>query len=92
MSTPIFQGLFDKKITDIPATADKQRYMTTVVPPAENQGRWIEQPRLPHPVGEMGVVECQGKIHVFGGYSNHRVDGNYHQVFDPAKGEWTMKA
>jgi N-acetylneuraminic acid mutarotase len=92
MSAPLFQGLFDKTITDIPATVDKQRYMTSVAPPAENQGRWVEQPRLPHPVGEMGVVECQGKIHVFGGYANHRVDGDYHQVFDPATGEWTLKA
>lgn len=92
MNTPLFQGLFDKNITDIPENADQQRYMTTVAPDAKNKGRWIEQPRLPHPVGEMGVIECQGKIHVFGGYANHRVDGNYHQVFDPDSGEWTMKA
>lgn len=92
MTTPLFQGLFDKSITEIPSTADSQRYMTTVVPPAKNQGRWIEQPRMLHPVGEMGVVECQGRVHVFGGYSNHRVDGNYHQVFDPVTGEWAMKA
>lgn len=92
MTIPLFQGLFDKNIRDIPTSAERQRYLSTIVGPAENQGRWVEQPRLPHPVGEMGVVECQGKIHVFGGYSNHRVDGDYHQVFDPAKGEWTLKA
>ena len=92
MNAPLFQGLFDKSITDIPATADRQRYMTSVAPQAKNQGRWIEQPRLPHPVGEMGIALCEGRIHVFGGYANHRVDGDYHQVFDPKTGEWTLKA
>jgi hypothetical protein len=61
MNAPLFQGLFDKSIKDIPATANKQRYMTTVAPPAENQGRWIEQPRLPHPVGEMIPKQASGR-------------------------------
>src|SRR5690349_7987314 len=50
---PLFAGLFDRKITDVPATAQNQRYMTSVAPPAANQGKWVEQPRLPIPVGEM---------------------------------------
>ena len=29
---PLFLGLNDKSITDIPKTAEKQRYMTSVAP------------------------------------------------------------
>jgi len=92
MSDPLFLGLFDKQITSIPETVEKQRYMTSVAPAAENQGRWVEQPRMPIPVGEHGVIECLGKIHIVAGYAHHRVDGNFHQVFDPATGEWELKA
>ena len=38
MTAPLSQGLFDKSITDIPAAAGKQRYMTSVAPPAEKPG------------------------------------------------------
>jgi N-acetylneuraminic acid mutarotase len=89
---PVFAGLFDRKVTDIPATAQNQRYMTSVAPAAANPGRWIEQARLPIPVGEMGVIACAGRIHVIAGYARHRVDGDFHQVFDPATGSWTLKA
>ena len=89
---PLYAGLFDRKITDIPATVQNQRYMTSVAPPAANPGKWVEQPRLPIPVGEHAVIECAGKIHVIAGYARHRVDGNFHQVFDPKSGAWTMKA
>ena len=89
---PLFAGLFDRKITEVPATAQNQRYMTSVAPPAANQGRWVEQPRLPIPVGEMGVIECMGRIHIVAGYARHRVDGDFHQVFDPKSGQWTLKA
>ena len=92
MSDPLFLGLNDKTITAIPATADKQRYMTSVAPVSENPGRWVEQPRLPVPCGEMAVVECMGKVHVIAGYAHHRVDGNFDQVFDPQTGEWTLTA
>ena len=92
ITDPLFLGLFDKKITDIPATVAKQRYMTSVAPVAANPGRWVEQPRLPIPVGEHGVIECGGKIHIITGYARHRVDGAYHQVYDPATKSWTMKA
>ena len=92
MSDPLFIGLFDKTITDVPTTVEKQRYLTSVAPQAANQGRWVKQPRLPHPVGEMGVVECGGMVHILAGYSNHRVAGNYHQVFDPVMGQWTLKS
>jgi N-acetylneuraminic acid mutarotase len=88
----LFAGLFDRKITDIPPTVHNQRTMSSVAPPAANPGRWVEQPRLPIPVGEMGVITCAGRIHVVAGYARHRVDGDFHQVFDPATGSWTLKA
>ena len=89
---PLFAGLNDKSITAIPATVEKQRYMTSVAPKAANPGKWIEQPRLPIPTGEHAVIECQGKIHVIAGYARHRVDGNFHQVFDCKTGTWSLKA
>ena len=89
---PLFLGLRDKSITDIPKTVEKQRYMVSVAPPAANPGKWVEQPRMPIPTGEHAVVECGGKIHSIAGYAKHRVDGNFHQVFDPKKGTWELKA
>ena len=89
---PLFLGLTDKTITDIPKTVEKQRYMTSVAPKAANPGQWVEQPRLPIPTGEHAVIECLGKIHVIAGYAKHRVDQNFHQVFDPKKGAWELKA
>ena len=81
---PVFLGLNDKTITAIPATVEKQRYMTSVAPKAANPGKWIEQPRMPIPTGEHAVIECSGKIHSIAGYAKHRVDQNFHQVYDPA--------
>jgi N-acetylneuraminic acid mutarotase len=89
---PLFAGLFDKTITDIPADVAKQRYMTSVAPVAATPGQWIEQPRLPIPTGEHAVIECQAKIHIIAGYARHRVDGNFHQVFDSKTGQWSLKA
>ena len=59
---PLFLGLNDKSITDIPKTVEKQRYMTSVAPKAANPGKWVEQPRMPIPTGEHAVIECQGMI------------------------------
>ena len=92
MSDPLFAGLFDKTITAIPADVAKQRYMTSVAPMAANPGKWVEMPRLPIPTGEHAVIECQGKIHIIAGYARHRVDGNFHQVFDSKTAQWTLKA
>jgi len=89
---PLFLGLNDKSITDIPKTVEKQRYMTSVAPKAATPGKWIEQPRMPIPTGEHAVIECQGKIHSVAGYAKHRVDQNFHQVFDPKTGSWSLKA
>ena len=89
---PLFVGLFNPKITSVPATAEAQRYVTSTAPAAPSAGRWVEQPRLPVPVGEMGVVACNGKIHVVAGYARGRVDNDYHQVFDPAAGTWSFMA
>jgi N-acetylneuraminic acid mutarotase len=89
---PLFLGLNDKSITDIPKTVEKQRYVVSVAPKAANPGRWVEQPRLPVPTGEHAVIECQGKIHVVAGYAHHRVDNNFHQVFDSKTGTWELKA
>ena len=74
---PLFLGLNDKSITDIPKTVEKQRYMTSVAPKAANPGKWVEQPRMPIPTGEHAVIECQGKIHSVAGYAKHRVDQNF---------------
>jgi hypothetical protein len=87
---PLFVGLFDRTITDVPANVAEQRYMTSVAPPAALQGRWVEQPRLPVPVGEMGVIDCGGKIHIIGGYARGRVDNDFHQVFDPTTQQWSF--
>lgn len=89
---PLFVGLQNPKITEIPKTVETQRYLTSTAPMAANPGRWVEQPRLPVPVGEMGVVACKGKIHVVAGYARGRVDNDYHQVFDPATGQWSFMA
>src|SRR5690348_3621832 len=89
---PVFLGLNDKSITDIPKSVEKQRYMTSVAPQAKNPGRWIEMPRLPVPTGEHAVIECRGNIHVIAGYARHRVDGNFHQVYDSATKSWSLKA
>ena len=67
--------------------------MTSVAPKAANPGKWVEQPRMPIPTGEHAVIECQGKIHSIAGYAKHRVDQNFHQVFDPkASKTWSLKA
>src|SRR5580765_6491149 len=89
---PLFLGLSDKSVTDIPKTVEKQRYMTSAAPKAANPGKWVEQPRMPIPTGEHAVIECQGKIHSVAGYAKHRVDQNFHQVFDPKSGTWSLKA
>jgi N-acetylneuraminic acid mutarotase len=89
---PLFLGLNDRTITDIPKTVEQQRYMVSVAPKAANPGKWLEQPRMSVPTGEHAVIECQGKIHCVAGYARHRVDGNLHQVFDLKTGKWEMKA
>ncbi|HEV2624614.1 MAG TPA: galactose oxidase, partial [Xanthobacteraceae bacterium] len=91
-SDPLFAGLFDRSITSIPDSVKKQRYMTSVAPMSANPGRWVEQARLPIPVGEHAVIECMGKIHVIAGYARHRVDGGFHQVYDPKSKSWAQKA
>ena len=53
---PLFLGLNDKSIVDIPKTVEKQRYMTSVAPKAANPGKWVEQPRMPIPTGEHAVI------------------------------------
>ena len=89
---PIFLGLNDKTITDIPKTVEKQRYMASVAPKAANPGKWVEMPRMPIPTGEHCVVECGGKIYSIAGYAKHRVDGNFTQVYDSEAKSWSLKA
>src|SRR5450759_4853931 len=89
---PLFLGLNDKTVTAIPKTVEKQRYMTSVAPKAANPRKWIEKQRMPIPTGEHAVIECQGKIHSIAGYAKHRVAQNFHQVFDPKAGTWSLKA
>jgi N-acetylneuraminic acid mutarotase len=92
INDPLFAGLFDRNITAIPETVGKQRFLSSVAPMAAKPGRWVEQPRLPIPVGEHAVIECMGKVHVITGYARQRVDGDFHQVFDPKAGTWSFKA
>lgn len=87
---PLFSGLFDPTITSIPQGVSKPAL--DPVPPAANPGRWAVQPRLPIACAEMGVVACNGKVHVIGGYARGLVNSDFHQVFDPATGEWILKA
>src|SRR5882757_10478600 len=89
---PLFAGLNDKSITAIPATVEKQRYITSIAPMAANPGEWVEMPRLPIATGEHAVIECQGNIHVIAGYARHRVDGYFHQVYDGKAKTWSLKA
>src|SRR6516225_5238966 len=91
-SDPLFAGLFDRNIKSIPATVEKQRYTTSIAPPSANPGRWVEQPRLPIPVGEHAVIECMGKILVIAGYARHRVDGGSHKVYDARSKDGPLKA
>lgn len=89
---PLFAGLNDRSITAVPVTVEKQRYMTSVAPKAANQGKWIEMARLPIPTGEHAVIGCGDNIHVIAGYARHRVDGNFHQVYDSKAKSWSLKA
>src|SRR5882672_9218794 len=89
---PLFLGLNDKTVTDIPKTVEKQRYLTSVAPKAANPGKWVEQPRMPIPTGEHAVIGCGDNIHVIAGYAKHRVDGNFHQVYDSKVKSWSLKA
>src|SRR5262245_16278507 len=91
-SDPLFAGLFDRNITSIPSTVAKHGYMTSIAPVAVNPGRWIYRWRLPIPVVEHALIECMGKIHVIAGYARHRVDGGFHQVYDPKSKSWRQKA
>ncbi len=87
---PIFCGLFDRNITSIPPNVSKPTPEPIRV--AANPGRWIEMPRMPIPTAEMGVIECEGKVHVVGGYARQNVNSAFHQVYDPTAGSWSMKA
>src|ERR1700693_6661157 len=87
---PIFCGLFDRKITTIPPNVSKPAPEPMRV--AANPGSWIEMPRMPIPTAEMGVIECEGKVHVIGGYARQNVNSDFHHVYDPEAGSWSMKA
>lgn len=87
---PLFCGLYDRTITSIPQGVSKPAPSPT--PASARPGRWIEQPRMPIPAAEMGVIECGGKVHVVGGYARQNVNSGFHQVFDPELGTWTLKA
>ncbi len=87
---PIFCGLFDRTITSIPPNVSKPA--PEPIQLATNPGRWIEMPRMPIPTAEMGVIECEGKVHVIGGYARQNVNSAYHQVYDPVLKTWSLKA
>jgi N-acetylneuraminic acid mutarotase len=89
---PIFAGLFDKKLKAIPEDGLKRRFNISLAVEDSKAGRWVEQPRLPIPVSEMGVIECNGRIHVVGGYARQRTDGDFHQIYDPATKQWSLGA
>jgi len=87
---PLYWGLNDPTITSIPQGVSKPT--VTPTPLSLHPGRWIEQPRMPIPAAEMGVIECNGKLHVVGGYARQNVNSGFHQVFDPVSREWSFKA
>jgi hypothetical protein len=90
MEDPLFCGLFDRTITAIPAGVSKPA--VSAVPLSERPGRWVEQPRMPIPTAESGVIECGGKLHVIGGYARGNVNSGFHQVYDPQTRTWSLKA
>ena len=49
---PLFLGLNDRSISDIPKSVEKRRHMVSTAPMAANPGKWIAQPRMPVPTGE----------------------------------------
>ncbi|ASP20058.1 N-acetylneuraminate epimerase [Antarctobacter heliothermus] len=87
---PLFSGLFDPTITSIPQGVSQP--VPDPIPNAANMGSWKEETRMPVATAEMGVVACNGKVHVIGGYARGQVNSDFHQVFDPATGEWELKA
>ena len=87
---PVFCGLFDRSITSIPQNVSKPA--AEPVPDAERPGRWVELPRMPVPTAEMGVIACEGRVHVVGGYARQNVNSAFHQVYDPATGRWSLMA
>lgn len=86
----LFTGLFDRGITTIPKSLSKKNFESA--PAAEQPGKWLEMPRLPIATAEMGVIACGGKVHVIGGYARHKVNSDFHQVFDPVNKSWSFKA
>lgn len=87
---PLFCGLFDRTITAIPQNVSSPA--AAPVAAAARPGRWLELPRMPIPTAEMGVIACQGRVHVVGGYARQNVNSAYHQVYDPAARIWSLKA
>ena len=64
---PLFLGLNDKSITDIPKTVEKQRYMTSVAPKAANPGKWVEMPRMPQWMSEKCIPNSRLRMLVVSG-------------------------
>ena len=87
---PLYSGLRDPKLTDLPqATAKQQRFFDSPAPKAGNPGKWMTRAPLPLPRSEMAwATALDGKMHMIGGYGEQRVDRSYHHVYDPAADKW----
>jgi N-acetylneuraminic acid mutarotase len=86
---PLYSGLKDPLLKDIPEHALNQRVFDSPAPKAANQGRWIARAPLPLPRSEMAwATVLDGKMHMIGGYGEQRVDRPYHHVYDPQGDRW----
>ncbi|MFN3656867.1 MAG: Kelch repeat-containing protein [Pseudolabrys sp.] len=86
---PLYSGLRDPNLKDIPEEALSQRVYDSPAPKAANQGRWIARAPLPVPRSEMAwATVLDGRMHMIGGYGEQRVDRPYHHVYDPQNDRW----
>jgi hypothetical protein len=77
----------------LPEAAATQHVTDSPAPKAANPGRWIVKAPLPLPRSEMAWAAAHAdKLHLVGGYGEQRVDRPYHQVYDPARNQWTDAA
>ena len=87
---PLFSGLRDPKLTDVPQeTVAMQRVFDSPAPKAATQGRWVTRAPLPLPRSEMAwATVMDNQMHIVGGYGEQRVDRKYHHVYDAPSDKW----
>ena len=58
---PLFAGLNDKSITAIPASVEKQRYVTSVAPKAANPGKTATNTTSGKTIADRGAGRTSGR-------------------------------